>query len=78
MDSLTNGALTTIRLNSANNISAEFARYRENDSACCPSRMSYVTYEVSIDEPRRIGPVEIITKRLYLDSRLDFNPDRDF
>jgi len=43
MDSLTNGALTTIRLNSANNISAEFARYRENDSPCCPSRMSYVT-----------------------------------
>ena len=36
--------------------------------------MSYVTYEVSIDEPRRIGPVEIITKRLYPDSRLDFNP----
>jgi heat shock protein HslJ len=68
MDSLTNGALTTIRLSSANNISAEFARYRENDSPCCPRRMSYVTYEVSTDEPRRIGPVEIITRRLCPDT----------
>jgi len=68
MDSLTNGAVTTIRLNSANNISAEFARYKENDSPCCPKRMSYVTYELSNDEPRRIGPVEIITRRLCPDT----------
>ena len=77
MDSLTNGALTTIRLNSANNISAEFARYRESDSACCPSRMSYVSYEVSTDEPRRIGPVEIITKRLYPDAWVSENSAAD-
>jgi heat shock protein HslJ len=77
MDSLTNGALTTIRLNSANNISAEFARYRENDPPCCPRRMSYVTYEVSTDEPRRIGPVEIITKRLCPDTWVSENPAAD-
>jgi heat shock protein HslJ len=77
MDSLTNGALTTIRLSSANNISAEFARYRENDSPCCPRRMSYVTYEVSTDEPRRIGPVEIITKRLCPDTALPETPATD-
>jgi heat shock protein HslJ len=77
MDSLTNGALTTIRLNSANNISAEFARYRENDLLCCPRRMSYVTYEVSIDEPRRIGPVEIITRRLCPDTWVSEIPATD-
>jgi heat shock protein HslJ len=77
MDSLTNGALTTIRLSSANNISAEFARYTENDSPCCPRRMSYVTYEVSTDEPRRIGPVEIITKRLYADTLVSEIPATD-
>jgi heat shock protein HslJ len=77
MDSLTNGALTTIRLSSANNISAEFARYRENDSACCPRRMSYVTYEVSTDEPRRIGPVEIITRRLCPDTPVSETPAAD-
>jgi heat shock protein HslJ len=77
MDSLTNGALTTIRLSSANNISAEFARYRENDSPCCPRRMSYVTYEVSTDEPRRIGPVEIITRRLCPDTWVSENPATD-
>jgi heat shock protein HslJ len=77
MDSLTNGSLTTIRVNSANNISAEFARYRESDSACCPRRMSYVRYEISTDEPRRIGPVEIITKRLCPDTWVSENPAAD-
>jgi heat shock protein HslJ len=77
MDSLTNGALTTIRLSSANNISAEFARYTENDSPCCPRRMSYVDYEISTDEPRRIGPVEIITKRLCPDTWVSENPAAD-
>lgn len=70
MDSLTNGALTTIRLNSANSISAEFVRYREADSSCCPRRMSYVTYEASTDEPRRIVPVEIVTRSLCPESRI--------
>jgi len=77
MDSLTNGALTTIRLTSANNISAEFARYTENDSPCCPRRMSYVNYEISTDEPRRIGPVEIITRRLCPDTWVSENPAAD-
>lgn len=74
MDSLTNGALTTIRLISANSISAEFARYREDDSPCCPRRMSYVTYEASTDEPRRIVPVEIVTKLLCPDTQVSEIP----
>lgn len=64
MDSLTNGALTTIRLVSANSLLAEFARYREQDLPCCPTRMSYVTYEVSNDEAPLIAPVEIVTRAL--------------
>jgi heat shock protein HslJ len=70
MDPLTNGALTTIRLISANGILAEFARYREDDSPCCPTRMSYVTYEASTDEPRRIGPVEMVTRPLCPDTQV--------
>jgi len=77
MDSLTNGALMTIRLMSANNISAEFGRYKENDSPCCPRRVSYVTYEVSTDEPLRFGPVEIITKRLCPDAWISEIPPTD-
>lgn len=70
MDSLTNGALTTIRLISASSISAEFARYKQDDSSCCPRRISYVTYEASSDEPRFIVPVEIVTKSLCPDTRV--------
>jgi heat shock protein HslJ len=64
MDSLTNGDLSTIRLVSATSISAEFARYRENDPICCPTRTSYVTYEVSTDETPLVGPVARVTKPL--------------
>ena len=77
MESFTNGALTTIRLSSANKVSAEFARYRENDTLCCPKRMSYVTYEVNSDEPRRIGPVEIITRQLCPDTGVSEIPAAD-
>lgn len=63
MDSLTNGDLSTIRLVSATSISAEFARYREND-ATSPTRISYVTYELSIDETPMVSPVARVTKSL--------------
>jgi heat shock protein HslJ len=64
MDPLTNGDLSTIRLVSANSISAEFARYREKDPPCCPTRMSYLTYEVSGDDAPLVSPVERVTKPL--------------
>lgn len=75
MDSLTNGALTTIRLVNATNISAEFARYRKQDLPCCPTRMSYVTYEASDDDAPLARPVEIVTKSLCpSDTRVPENP----
>lgn len=64
MDSLTSGHLSTIRLVSATSISAEFARYRDKDPTCCPTRMSYVRYEVSTDEVPLVSPVERFTKPL--------------
>ena len=64
MDSLTNGDLSTIRLVSATSISAEFARYREDDVTGRPTRISYVTYEVSIDESPLVSPVARVTKPL--------------
>jgi uncharacterized lipoprotein YbaY len=61
MDSRTNGALTHYHLVSASRISAEIARYKDADAACCPSRISYVSYEITGDTAGLVGPVEITT-----------------
>ena len=61
MDSRTDGALAFIRLLSPTRISAEFVRYDESDPLCCPTRTSYVTYEVSRDDLPLVAPVDIST-----------------
>ncbi len=61
MNSRTDGALTNIRLVSPTSISAEFARYKETDPLCCPSRTSHVTYEVNRDDSPLVAPVNINT-----------------
>jgi heat shock protein HslJ len=60
----TSGALTNIRLLSSNTIAAEFARYREHDAPCCPTRVSYVTFEILEGEDPIIHPTEIATRSL--------------
>lgn len=62
MDSLRNGDLSHIRLLSATSISAEFARYRDKDPISRPTRMSYVTYEVSIGWAPLVNPVARVTR----------------
>jgi len=47
MNSRTDGALTDAKLISANNITAEFVRYRASDAMCCPSQKSTVIYQLS-------------------------------
>jgi hypothetical protein len=49
----------------ARRFTAEFARYRESDALCCPSRTSTVTYEIR-DAPgggMLTVPVKVATKR---------------
>ena len=61
MDSRTDGALTTIRLVSPTRILGEFARYNQSDPLCCPTRTSYVTYEVNRDDLPLVTPVSVNT-----------------
>lgn len=61
MNSRTDGMLVNIRLVSATHISGEFARYKESDPLCCPTRTSHVTYEVRRDDLPLVAPISIDT-----------------
>jgi hypothetical protein len=61
MNSRTDGALTTVRLVSATRIIAEFARYRDSDPLCCPSRISTVDYSLRNDEIPALAAVRVTT-----------------
>jgi hypothetical protein len=50
MNSRTDGALINVRLLDATKISAEFVRYDTTDPLCCPSKTSFVSYSLRIDE----------------------------
>jgi hypothetical protein len=50
MNSRTDGALTSIHLTGPARFSADFARYRESDPLCCPSRVDSVAYELRRDD----------------------------
>ena len=59
MNSRTDGSLTDIRLTSAANISADFARYSESDALCCPSRISSVLYNLKLDDMPTVTPTNV-------------------
>jgi uncharacterized lipoprotein YbaY len=61
MDSRTDSMLSNIRLVSRTRIVAEFARYKDSDPRCCPSRTSHVTYRVTRDDLPLVSPVNIYT-----------------
>lgn len=46
MRARSDGALANLRLVSEQALSAEFARYLEQDPLCCPSRLSVVSYRI--------------------------------
>lgn len=50
MNSRTDGALTSIHLTGPGSFSADFARYRESDALCCPSRVDSVAYTLRRDD----------------------------
>jgi hypothetical protein len=50
MNSRQDGALTNIHLGGPDQFSAEFARYRQADPLCCPSRVDHVSYKLRRDD----------------------------
>jgi heat shock protein HslJ len=56
MDSRSDGSLTDVHVNSATRISADFARYRDADPLCCPSRISSVVYNFPANDRPTISP----------------------
>ena len=64
MNSRTDGSLTRVHLGRSTAITAEFARYRDSDPLCCPSRTSTVEYRVRNDEIPDLAPVNVTTRPL--------------
>lgn len=62
MNSRTDGALTRVHLVRSTAITAEFARYRDSDPLCCPSRTSAVEYRVRNDEVPDLIAANVTTR----------------
>jgi len=62
MNSRTDGSLTRVHLVRSTAITAEFARYRDSDPLCCPSRTSTVEYRVRNDEVPDLTAVNVTTR----------------
>jgi len=43
--------LSRVLLQSATQLTAEYARYAKSDALCCPSRVTQVTFEIAGDPP---------------------------
>jgi|SRR5687767_9537859 len=61
MEARSDGSLTSIYLTSPTSISAEFARYRESDPLCCPSRTTSVNYTLRNTGNPVVAAVEVST-----------------
>lgn len=59
MNSRQDGALTNIHLSGPAGFSADFARYRESDALCCPSRVGSVAYTLKRDDIPTLAPAEV-------------------
>jgi uncharacterized lipoprotein YbaY len=57
----TEGALRAANLENPATITAEFARYGSADIPCCPSRTSFVTYEITRGTRPRLRPTGVDT-----------------
>lgn len=62
MNSRTDGSLTRVHLVRSTAITAEFARYRDSDPLCCPSRTSTAEYRVRNDEVPVLMAVNVTTR----------------
>jgi hypothetical protein len=62
MASRTDGALGHVALQSANRLTAEYARYGPTDPLCCPSRTTSVVFDIANDGPV-VRPVSASTSK---------------
>lgn len=67
MDARSDGALNDLRLTSATDISAEFARYTSRDALCCPSQTSSVTYTIETGPRGVVRPGDVDTAAVCRD-----------
>ena len=67
MDARTDGSLNDLRLSSATELSAEFARYTSRDALCCPSQTSSVTYAIGAGARGVVRPENIDTAAVCRD-----------
>lgn len=63
MNSRTDGSMTNIRLTTPTTISADYMRYKESDALCCPSRISYVNFELKRDDVPSLMPTYVRTEK---------------
>lgn len=54
MNSRMDGSAGSVRFTSESTLVAEFQRYTASDPLCCPSRTSYVTYQIEEGNGKRI------------------------
>ena len=57
MDSRTDGAWQTAKIETPVHLSAQFLRYAREDPLCCPTRVSEVTYRIDLPMSARESPV---------------------
>ena len=67
MDARTDGSLNDLRLTSATELSAEFARYTSRDPLCCPSQTSSVTYTIGTGARGVVSPGDVDTAAVCRD-----------
>lgn len=61
-NSRTDGALSTIQLFNPDNLTVQFVRYDDDDGMCCPSRTSYVNYEITLGTRPVVKAVDVDTR----------------
>ena len=67
MDARSDGSLNDLRLTSATDISAGFARYTSRDALCCPSQTSSVTYTIGTGPRGVVRPEDVDTAAVCRD-----------
>jgi hypothetical protein len=65
MSSRTDGVIGAVRIVDAETITAEFARYDEDDALCCPSRRMSVRYRVMHENGPSVSPADVRTIREF-------------
>ena len=63
MDARTDGSIASLSvlIYSANDLSADFARYGNSDALCCPHATTSVTYRIQTTGRPRVVPVSTTT-----------------